>query len=194
MTRKIALALRRMVLPAVVFAAVFAIHFLWVGLFPDHDPAQAGWALVPTAGAASWLHRYIAIGAFWMGYTYALPLAFAAATLRTWRERRVCGTRRLAFGSITLSGFLAVAGCFLIGCCGSPMLGVYLSLFGAAVLPFAKPFVAGITTLFVIGSFLWMRRRMATDDTSVSEAACCRGSCSPRDEPVKTTAPLKVSG
>ena len=37
-------------------------------------------------------------------------------------------------GGITLSGFLAVAGCYLLGCCGSPMLAVYMSLFGVSFL------------------------------------------------------------
>ncbi len=40
------------------------------------------------------------------------------------------------------------------------MLGVYLSLFGAAFLPFTKPLVAALTTLFIVASYCWMRRRI----------------------------------
>jgi hypothetical protein len=33
----------------------------------------------------------------------------------------------------------ALAGCFMIGCCGSPMLGIYLGIFGAKALSVGKP-------------------------------------------------------
>jgi len=39
------------------------------------------------------------------------------------------------------------------------MLGVYISLFGAGFLPFAKPLVAVITTISIILSWWWMNRR-----------------------------------
>jgi hypothetical protein len=41
--------------------------------------------------------------------------------------------KRLAIGGFSLTGFLVATGCFLVGCCGSPMLVVYLNLFGAAL-------------------------------------------------------------
>src|SRR5208283_3790556 len=44
-----------------------------------------------------------------------------------------------AAGGLTLLGALMAGGCFLIGCCGSPMLAVYLSLFGAKALGLGKP-------------------------------------------------------
>ena len=39
------------------------------------------------------------------------------------------------------------------------MLPVYLSLFGAAFLPWAKPLVAGLTTLMIGATWLWLARR-----------------------------------
>jgi hypothetical protein len=98
-------------------------------------------------------------GAYWLGYSYTLPLAFAAAAFRRYREGRFCAARNLALGGVTISGFLAVGGCFLLGCCGSPMLAVYLGLFGTSFLPFTKPLVAGLTTASVLVGWLWMRRR-----------------------------------
>ncbi len=65
----------------------------------------------------------------------------------------------MAVGGITLSGFLVAAGCFLVGCCGSPMLGVYLSLFGARFLPLAKPLIAAVTTLMIAAAAVWMKCR-----------------------------------
>lgn len=112
------------------------------------------------------------------GYSYALPLAFAAVALRRYREcrqRRQCGARNAAIGGITLSGVLAGSGCFLLGCCGSPMLGIYLSFFGAAFLPLVKPLVAGVTTAMVAFSYYWWIRRPSRNDAKLSKSACGPG-------------------
>lgn len=88
----------------------------------------------------------------------------------------MCAARNLAIGGVTLSGVLAVAGCFLLGCCGSPMLAVYLSLFGAAFLPFAKPLVAGLTAASLVAGWWWMKRRerlvLAERAASETNPAC----------------------
>lgn len=150
--------LPRFLLPLAVFLGVAAAHFVWSGLFPEVDPAQARWASLPVS-KASWLQRYLETQGYWLGYTYALSLAFAVIALRRYREERVGSARTLAVGGMTLSGFLAIAGCFLAGCCGSPMLVIYLSLFGAWFLPLAKPLVAVVSTLSILGAWWWMQRR-----------------------------------
>lgn len=162
---------RRCLLPLAVFLGVAALHFIWSGLFPEVDPVQARWASIPGAGNSSWLNRYLESQGYWLGYSYALSLAFAAAALHRYREERFCSAKTLAFGGVTFSGFLGLAGCFLVGCCGSPMLVVYLNLFGAGFLPLAKPLVALITTLSIIGAWGWMKRRSVAhiqfDDNAV---------------------------
>ncbi len=85
--------------------------------------------------------------------------------VRRFREKRLFGAGKAAVGGATAGSVLAVAACFLSGCCGSPMLAVYLSLFGAAFLPWAKPLVAALTTAMIAGSYWWMRRKEAQ--------ACC---------------------
>ena len=167
---------QRAVLPAVVFVAVVVMHYMWTGLFPDRDPAQDRWASV-AAIETSWLRYYVESQSYWLSYSYALALAFAAVALRRYREQRLCGTRNLAIGGVTLSGFLAVAGCFLLGCCGSPMLAVYLSLFGASFLPFAKPLVAALTTASILAGWLWMRRL----ERAAAAGTCADESCEPSD-------------
>ena len=152
---------REGLLPLGVFVAVFAVHFLWLGLFPEQDPAQARWAALPAEGAASWLPNYIEAQSYWLGYSYGLSLAFAAAALRRYRRNRTCGAGKLALGGVTFSGFLAAAGCYLVGCCGSPMLVVWLNVFGAKFLPFAKPLMAAVTTFSIAGAWWWMARRDA---------------------------------
>jgi hypothetical protein len=164
--------LRRFLLPLGVFLAVAAAHYVWSGLFPEVDPAQARWASL-SPSEVSWLNRYIETQGYWLGYSYALSLAFAAAALRRYREERFCSAKTLAFGGLTLSGFLALAGCFLVGCCGSPMLVVYLSLFGAGFLPLAKPLVAVVTTISIIGAWWWMTRHKPTSPAPASAGPSC---------------------
>ncbi|MCL4500295.1 MAG: hypothetical protein M1438_00380 [Deltaproteobacteria bacterium] len=166
--------LRRFLLPLVVFFGVAAAHYVWSGLFPEVDPAQARWASI-SSSEPLWLNRYLETQGYWLGYSYALSLAFAAAALRRYREERFCSVKTLAFGGVTLSGFLALAGCFLAGCCGSPMLVVYLSLFGAGFLPLAKPLVAVATTLSIIGAWWWMTRHKSSSLNSASPRPSCNG-------------------
>jgi len=162
--------LRRSLLPIAIFAAVMSLHYVWTGrslegacideTLPNGETVcheLSGWP------------AYVESKSYWLGYSYGLSLAFAGVALRRYREQRLCVDRNLAIGGVTLSGFLAVAGCFLVGCCGSPMLGVYLSLFGASFLPWAKPLIAGLTTVMIAASYWWMRSR-----------SCKEKSCEPR--------------
>jgi len=157
------------VLPAAVFVVVLAGHFLWLGLFPEQDPAQADWVALPQEGA--WLRSYLDSQSYWLGYAYALSASFAVAAVRRFRRTRTCASRNLALGGLTFSGALAAAGCLLVGCCGSPMLAVWMSLFGAAFLPFAKPLVAALTTVTVLAAWVWMARR-GVDAEACSEVSC----------------------
>lgn len=145
---------RQAILPAVAFAAALSLHFLWRGLFPEQDPVQTQWVLLPDQ--TSWLSEYIKSEEYWFGYSYALCFAFVASSIQSYRKSQCATSRNAAIGGATLSGFLAFAGCFLIGCCGSPMLVVWLNLFGAAFLPFAKPLIALITTITIFGMWGWM--------------------------------------
>jgi hypothetical protein len=149
---------RRVVLPVSTFIAVVAIHYIWLGLFPQQDPAQDRWVTVGVSRDNPWLQHYAETQSYWLGFSYALSIAFAAVALRRHRETRLCKPRNLAVGGVSLSGLLAVAGCYVIGCCGSPMLAVYLGLLGATYLPWAKPFVALLTVLLISVAWWWMTR------------------------------------
>lgn len=159
---------------SVAFVAVLSFHVYWVTQFPDTNPAQGKWLADPSASHVDWASAYFTSGSYWLGYSYALSLAFAAFALIRYLQNRQQSAGRFALGGVGLSGFLSVAGCFLVGCCGSPMLGVYMSLFGASFLPFAKPLVAGVTTIFIILS--WWRLRAATEHRPTSNA-CTDSSC-----------------
>lgn len=157
----------RVGVPAAVFVVVWTIHYLWLGFFPERDPAQSQWVQV-AASSGAWWSRYVHSQSYWLGFSYALSLAFATHALQYYRRNRSCTGRRLAVGSITLTGFFAVAGCFLLGCCGSPMLAVYLSLFGAAVIPLAKPLVAVLTSCSIVAAWIYMHFHHPR-----SSKACC---------------------
>jgi len=173
--KKVVRFMRRAALPIGVFIATAALHYVWLGFFPETDPLQNQWVTVEPSVRTSWLQRYIETGSYYLGYSYALSLAFASEALRIYREKQHCTTRNLAIGSLSFSGVLAVAGCFLLGCCGSPMLAVYLSLFGASFLPIAKPLVALTTTLLIGFSWWWMTR--------LQHVPCSPHSESPRPSP-----------
>lgn len=175
--------IRRSVLPAAVFVSVMAFHFTWTGLFPDTDPAQNRWASVIPVQEPSWLETYLDIQSYWLGYSYALAFTFAVVSLRRYLRNRACAEKRLAIGGFSLTGFLVATGCFLVGCCGSPMLFVYLNLFGAAFLPLAKPLMAGFTTLTIILALRWMNRRVPSLAPSHRNdpvgKVCCGGNSPP---------------
>lgn len=162
--------LGRLFFPASVFAGVILIHFAWLGVFPEKSAVQDQWITAPVAHV-SWLSRYVESQSYWLGFSYAVSLAFAAVAFRRYREGRLCTARNLAIGGVTLSGGLSVVGCYLLGCCGSPMLAVYLNLFGAAFVPLAKPMMAALTVLSVFIGWWWMRRRERASKTE----ACCGG-------------------
>jgi hypothetical protein len=95
---------------------------------------------------------------FFLSFSYALAGAFTIyALLKFFDTRR--GSVAGVVGGITLTGILYIGGCFLFGCCGSPMLGVYLSLFGSSFLGFAKPLVAILTTMSVVVGYFWIEKK-----------------------------------
>ena len=163
---------------ALVFAGVFASHLGYHVLQETHVANQ--WVQVSAPETSVW-SRYVERGDYWLGYSYALAAAFTAfALLLTISRRRQAATG--VVGGMTMLGVLYGAGCFLIGCCGSPMLAVYLSLFGSSVLGFLKPLVAVITTLSVAVSAVLIIRR--------SRASTC-ATCEPT--PAKSTDGFEVT-
>ncbi len=161
--------LHRAVWPFIVFVAVFSAHLVWQWIFPEYDSGQ--WISMAVTADTSWWRQYIDGQNYFIGYSYALSFSFAAVALRRYRREKLCGARNLAAGTVSASGIFAVAGCYLLGCCGSPMLAVYISLFGASFLPFTKPLVAVLTTVFIGSGWWWMDRlykkqaRLSAHDT-----------------------------
>jgi hypothetical protein len=164
-------------IPAVIFAAIFVAHALYVGACAASIPS--GWSDFGMSANAS---GPFGLGAYWrgqdyfIGFSYALGAAFAAwALIRciSFRQERAAAGGA-AVGGITLVGVLMAGGCFLIGCCGSPMLAVYVSLFGSRALGVGKPLTA-LVTLVSVGCGYWsLSRRLARG------GVCCASAGTPQ--------------
>lgn len=149
--------LTRALLPAALFLVVIAAHAAWTSADPGCDAAGACSDDACAPGPSS-TTTYLRTGAFWLGLSYASSAAFAGVALRRAFERRSAASSAGAARGVALSALLPFAGCWLVGCCGSPMLAVYLGLLGASFLPFTGPLVAVLTAAMIAASWAWMRR------------------------------------
>ena len=176
----------RRLLPLFVFLGVFLAHALYSGFWAGSAPA--GWADLDVSSSAVGplgLWAYVHAQDYFVGFSYALASAFAAWAIgRCISSRGRAGTAGAAAGSITLVGVLMASGCFLIGCCGSPMLAIYLSLFGSRVLGFAKPLTALITLVSVGCGYWCLSRRFA-------RGQCVDACCAPTQKSSETVGTTK---
>lgn len=155
-------------LPVAVFVGVMILHTLYILRAAPMD----GWADAAgiSDGGPLGLRPYLEAQDYFVGLSYALGAAFA-----TWAVVQFIGHRRAAMavgaaGSVTLVGVLMAGGCFLIGCCGSPMLGVYMGIFGAKALGAGKPLMALVTLISTGCGYFCLSRRFSKD-------ACRDGCC-----------------
>jgi len=160
-----------MSLPALAFVLVLGAHVA------RHAAALGSgeWAtFTPEGSRPPPATGYFAGGKVWLGLSYATAGAFAVFCLTRLyknRKRAVAG----AAGGLALTGFLYAAGCFLLGCCGSPMLAVYLSLFGPQFLGLTGPLVFGLTLASVAVGLVCIPRK-------TNRGACfCEPDASPAD-------------
>ena len=147
-------------IPLVVFLLVFAGHAFLVR-YQAAVPSD-GWADVGVGYGGLWgFAAYINEQDYYLGFSYGVGAAFAAWAVNQFIRTRQTAMATGAAGGVTFVGVLMAAGCFLIGCCGSPMLGVYLGLFGAKALGLGKPLMALVTVLSVGWGYRYLSRRAA---------------------------------
>ncbi len=140
---------KKAIYPAAACIAVVLLH----GSYIIWNAAK--WASI---GNDSLLSRYLSNQDYFMGLSYGLAAGFTAYSLMRFTAGQRGGLRG-AIGGLTMTGILYFGGCFLLGCCGSPMLAVYLSLFGSSYAGFTKPLVLIITMLSIVLSWIWMQRK-----------------------------------
>jgi hypothetical protein len=142
-------------LAAVAFVAVFVGHALYLrylAIAPQKD-----WA--DNFNPSDFWQSYMIGQDYFVSFSYALSASFAvwAGTLFMYSRRQAAVMG--AFGGISLVTLLSAAGCFLIGCCGSPMLMVYVSLFGSNAAGIGKPLMALISLISIGAGYLYVVRR-----------------------------------
>lgn len=151
---------RKILYPFTTFILVFSFHVFY-SIWKASQISQQ-WVQFENM---SLLSLYFRRQDIFLGFSYALAGAFTVYALLKFLQNRKSGVVG-AVGGITLTGILYVGGCFLLGCCGSPMFPVYLGLFGSSFLGFTKPLIAIITATSVVIGYFWIEK---------SSKKCCEG-------------------
>ncbi len=156
------------------FLAVYAAHAFYVCRLVA-TPLE-GWAdsEIMKSGFLG-LGPYIQGQHYYTGFSYALGAAFTVWAVGRYLRSRQAAMAAGAVGSITFVGVLMAAGCFLIGCCGSPMLGVYFGIFGAKALGLGKPLMALVSLLSVAIGYWYLSRR-GKKQTCLDPSCACHSS------------------
>jgi len=142
--------------PILAGLAVLLAYAGWAVLRPEASSAP-GWGVVADPLAAR-IRAFLFGDSLWMGASYAVSAGFTAFALSVFRENR----RRAAIGAaggIAIGGAVYGLGCFFLGCCGSPMLAVYISLLGAKWAKITGPLLFGVTVATVALGVRMLRRR-----------------------------------
>ena len=142
-------------LPPVAGLIAFGAHIAWYVLYPQSN--GSGWGTVDGASSDS-LQAYFFSGAPWLGASYALSAAFTVYAMMIFRENRLKAAAGAA-GGLAAMGILYAVGCLALGCCGSPMLPVYLGLLGGKFAGLGGPLMFGLTVLSVGIGFLILGRK-----------------------------------
>lgn len=139
------------------FVLILAGHFVYASQDAAAVSGGGAWASIEfdEEPEEPRLSRYLHGGDYWLGLSYALAGAFGV-----WCFARIVEMRREALassaGGLTLTGLLYAGVCFLTGCCGSPMLPIYLGLFGPKFMSVTKPLTFGLTVLSILVGYAWM--------------------------------------
>jgi hypothetical protein len=142
----------------IAFTAVLIIHFLWVGSELEPNTVWADAAELSESPRLTGYQLYFQEKEYFMGLSYALAIAFtlfAFSRVKVDKNKGIVGL----FSGVSISAGLYAFGCFLIGCCGSPMIVVYAGLFGSSFLGFTKPLIFLITFLSIAVGYWIMTRK-----------------------------------
>jgi hypothetical protein len=152
----------------VMFLVVVSAHAAWISTRPACDGGCSDCGGPPEAVGLS---GYLEGQSYYLGLSYGLSAAFALYALWLFVEGRRAAGAAAAAGGISFAGALSAFGCFMTGCCGSPMLAVYAGFLGGTVLSFIKPLALAVTAVSVGIGFWWLHRKKPA-------AACCApGKC-----------------
>lgn len=132
-------------IPLITFIIVIILHLLHFKITEESCESNG------------WFQRYFRDQEIFMGISYALSFAFIAFSFLKFKEDRKNALRAASAG-----GFFTIIlwlFCFLSGCCGSPMLIVYLNLLGISGLKIPKLFLLLMTIIFISIGYYWLIKR-----------------------------------
>lgn len=143
-----------------VFLGVLVGHALYIRRITT--VSLDGWADTDLVDNGFWgLGPYLKGQDYCLGFAYALGAGFAVWSLvyEFGRAIRAAGKGghlpwRSVLMTVGLATLLRWGVCFLLGCCGSPMLAVYATIFGAKAFHVGKPMMA-LVTLLSVGCGYW---------------------------------------
>ncbi len=144
---------KKLLYPTLAFAAALIFHTLY-SIWEIAAISKRWQQVIKTTPLAMYIERQ----EYFLGLSYALAVTFTVYAIVSFLQNRRSGIAGVV-GGMTLSGVLYFAACFLLGCCGSPMLAVYLSLFGASLLGFTKPLTAMLTLTSVVIGYFWIEKK-----------------------------------
>lgn len=127
-----------------VFISVFIMHLLIYRVVEGN------------CGGVGWFQKYINDQEYFLSISYALSFAFMAFAFLQYKENKKNSLKAAAGG-----GLIAVVlwfSCFLFGCCGSPMLIVYLNLIGLSSFRIPKLALLAMTIVFIAIGCIWLVR------------------------------------
>lgn len=139
----------KILLPTLIFIFVFLfhlIHFKVVNL----SCSQPNWG---------WLAMYFRLGEYYLGFSYSISLAFAMFAFLRFKEYRLKSIGA-GLGASSWAMVLWITGCFLAGCCGSPMGMIYINFFGLSKLELPKLLIALISLMMVLLGYFWLKKKL----------------------------------
>ncbi len=132
-----------------IFISVFILHLLYFKVI----------AFGCSGGQGQWFTTYLRLQEYYLGFSYAVSLAFAVFAFMKFKEYR----KKAIGAGIGASAWviaLWTLGCFLVGCCGSPIWIIYINLLGISMLEIPKWLIAIITLVMVSLGYLWLNRKL----------------------------------
>ncbi len=158
---------RRLLYPILAFCAIFSLHAVYSVAATARMSRQ--WVQLENVNP---LRSYLVQQDYLLGLSYAVASAFTVYAVLQFsqsRKRSLSGV----IGGGALTGLLYFGGCFLLGCCGSPMLIVYMNLFGSSFLGFTKHLTLALTIISVVIGYFCMERKTKTESSCCENNRCC---------------------
>jgi len=144
---------KKVVYPGIAFLAIFLSHVAYTVW--DAMRVSRQWVQLDDISP---LAMYFMQHNYFLGLSYGMAAGFTVFAIMRYVANRRCGVSGM-IGGVTITGVLYVAGCFMLGCCGSPMMAVYLGMFGPSFLGYSKPVVFVFTLASLSIGYFWMQRK-----------------------------------